>query len=335
MGNGIAIAGTLAVDYIKYIDSYPAEQQLTTITGIDRSSGGLCCNCALTLAKLDPHLPIQAIGIVGKDEAGDYLLGLLAAHRSMDTTGIRREGTTSYTDVMTERSTGKRTFFHCRGANALLAPGHFDFTTMDATILHIGYVLLLDILDGPDDDYPTAMCRVLDSARKAGIQTSIDVVSESGERFTRLVPPVLPYADYCVINEIEAAHTTGLTLRSKNNEPVIGNLQAACQKLIDMGVGKWAVIHMPELSCGLERGGAYVQQESWPIPAGFIKSSVGAGDAFAAGLLYGAYHGCCLRESIHAAGAIATYSLSGAGASDAIIPFPELMQKMAEISKSC
>ena len=327
MKKGIAVAGNIIVDHIKYIESYPAEQALTTITEMTSSTGGLCCNCVLALARLDPALPVKAIGIVGGDEAGDYILRQFAGYPSVDTSRIRRQGHTSYTDVMTESSTGKRTFFHYRGANALLSPEHFDFEKLDADILHIGYILLLDSLDAPDPEYPTAMCRVLDAAQKAGVRTSIDVVSEDGARFSKLVPPALRYTDYCIINELEASRTTGVPLRG-GDKLLEENLPAACQKLMDMGVGKWVIIHTPELSCGMERGGGYLRERSWEIPEGFKKSSVGAGDAFASGILYGAYHGRGLEASLHTAGAVAAYSLSGAGACDAIRPLPELLKEM-------
>lgn len=328
MSRGIAIAGNLIVDTIKYIERYPAPETLTTITDTARSTGGLCCNCVLTLAKLDPTLPIKAIGLVGDDEAGEYVLSQFAPHPSVDTSRVRRQGGTSYTDVMTERDTGKRTFFHYRGANALLEPKHFDFNALNADILHIGYILLLDKLDAPDREYPTALCRVLDMAQKVGIRTSIDVVSEEGERFTELVPPALRYTDYCCINEHEASRTTGIPLRDEPDNVLEDNLPAACQALMDMGIGRWVVLHMPELSCGLERGGAFVLKPSWNIPSNFKKSSVGAGDAFASGILYGAYNGWSLEKSIHIAGAVAAYSLSGAGACDSIKPLPELLNEM-------
>ena len=328
MPKGIAVAGNLIVDNMKYIDNWPSRHMLTTITDISRSTGGLCTSCTLTLAKLDPALPIKVIGLVGCDEAGDFILSRLNAHPRVDTSRVRRMGATSYTDVMTENGSGARTFFIYRGANAMLSPEHFDFGGLDADILHIGYILLLDTLDGPDPEYPTAMCRVLDAAQKAGIRTSIDVVSEDGERFSKLVPPALRYADYCTINEIEASRTTGIELRGADGAPVMGNLPLVCRKLMDMGVGRWVVVHMPELACGLERGGAYVYEPSWRIPDGFIKSTVGAGDAFASGIIYGAYSGRSLAESIRIAGAVAACSLSGEGASDAIRPMPELLAKM-------
>ncbi|MDR0315527.1 MAG: carbohydrate kinase family protein [Treponema sp.] len=328
MKKGIAIAGNLGVDYIKFIESYPAPQTLTTITDTDRSTGGLCCNCVLILARLDPSLPITAIGLVGHDGAGDYILSQFAGHANIDTSRIRRQGATAYTDVMTEQNSGRRTFFHFRGADALFGPEHIDFANLEADILHIGYISLLDKLDAADSEYPTVMCRVLNAAQKAGLRTSIDAVSGEEEHLARLIPPALQYADYCTINELEASRATGILLRDSADNLLADNLPKVCRTLLDMGIGKWVILHSPELSCGMERGGEYIQKPSWKLPPGFIKSSVGAGDAFASGILYGAYQGWNMEKSMHIAGAIAAYSLSGAGASDAIKPLPELLGEM-------
>jgi len=229
MKKGIAVAGNLTVDFVKFIESYPPEQTLTTITSVERTVGGLCCNCVLALARLDPCLPVKAIGLVGRDEAGDYILSRFAEHPSIDSSRIGREGTTSYTDVMTQRSTGIRTFFTFRGANALLGPEHFSLNDLNAGILHVGYVLLLDRLDAPDEEYPTAMCRVLDAAQKAGIRTSIDVVSEDSGRYPKVLLPALPYTDYCIINEIEASRAVGIPLRDGQDRVIEKNLPVVCQ----------------------------------------------------------------------------------------------------------
>ena len=327
MKKGIAFAGNLIVDQIKFVETYPAPGTLTTITEMTRAIGGLACNCVVDMARLDPSVPLKVLGIAGEDEAGDYILRQLSQYPSIDVSGILREGNTSYTDVITQ-SDGNRTFFHFRGTNAIFGPEHFDFSKLEADILHIGYILLLDRLDSPDEKYPTAMCRVLDKAKAHGIETSIDVVSEDSDRFSAIVAPALRYADYCIINEIEAARTTGIELRD-GDTALEENLLPCLRKLADFGVAKWAVIHMPEMSCGYDsRNDEYFMEPSWKIPPGFKRSSVGAGDAFAGGILYGAYNGWDLRKSLQTAGAIAAYSLSGLGASDAIKPLEEIMAEM-------
>ena len=84
------------------------------------------------------------------------------------------------------------------------------------------------------------------------MKTSIDVVSEAGERFKRLVTPALKYTDYCIINELETQQTTGVLLRGEDGTLHVENMKAALQKLHELGVAKWAVIHCPELGCGMD-----------------------------------------------------------------------------------
>ena len=327
MREGLCFAGSMIVDQLKFVQRYPNPGTLTTIMDIQHSLGGLVCNCAIDIAKLDPLVPVTALGIVGDDNAGDFILSEFAKHPSIDASGVRREGSTSFTDVVTEPG-GRRTFYHFRGANARLDSAAFRFDSINARILHIGYILLLDALDGPDPVYPTALCRVLDEAHRNGLKTSVDIVSEESNRYPLLVPPALRYTDYCFLNEIEAERTTGITLR-KEDALLMNNFAPSLYQLAEMGVSRWVVIHTPEISCGLDvKAGSLWFQPSLKLPEGFVISSVGAGDAFAAGMLLGANYGWSLPNAMQAAASIAAYSLKGRGASGAIRPLPVVLEAM-------
>jgi sugar/nucleoside kinase (ribokinase family) len=317
----------LIVDNLKFVSTWPSEGSLAKIERVDFPLGGLACNCAIDMAKLDPGVPVKALGIVGEDDRGDLILDTFAKYPSIDTSFVAREGLNSFTDVMT-RPDGVRTFFTYAGSNARVTPDYFDFSRMRADILHIGYILLLDGLDAPDETYGTAMARVLADAKAHGIATSVDVVSEQSNRYASTVPPALKYADYCIINEVEAERTTGIATRD-GHKLIEGNIEACVRALAAMGVERWTIVHMPEMSAGYDAGtGEYFAEPSWRIPDGFNISSVGAGDAFAAAALYGAYRGLAMAESMHRAGAVAAYSLSGGGASDALKPIDEIMKEM-------
>jgi sugar/nucleoside kinase (ribokinase family) len=326
VGGGIAFAGNLIVDHLKTTPKWPVEGALSKITGQRYALGGLVNNCAIDLAKLDPSVPVKALGLIGDDDKGDLILDAYEKHPSIDTSFIERRGETAFTDVFTTPD-GARTFFTFMGSNAELTPSYFDFDRMKADILHVGYILLLDGLDAPDPEYGTALCRVLADAQAHGIATSVDVVSEDSDRYADIVPPALCHADYCIINELEAGRTTGIDVRD-GGAPHERNIERCVREIASGGVRRWTVIHMPEMSAAYDaQTGAYVTQPSLKVPDGFISSSVGAGDAFAVGVLYGAYNGWDLKRSIDAASAIAAYSLSGAGASDAIKPFAEIMKE--------
>ena len=315
--NGIAVAGNMIVDVLYPILGHPKPGELTTITeGISRSTGGALCNVIVDLAKLDPDLPLTALGRVGTDSEGDYVLEKLHAHDNIDTSRVLREGLTSFTAVMADTIGKQRTFYHYRGANARFCESDINWDNLRADILHIGYILLLDALDEPDEQYGTRMARLLHTAQKRGILTSIDVVSETGDRFGRIVPPALKYTDYCVINELEAEASTGVKLRGENGELLKENLPEALRVLKTLGVSRWAVIHAPEGAYGEDEHGNYIETQSAPLPRAMIKGTVGAGDAFCSGVLYGAYRDLPLAEALEMGNAAAACSLTESGATE-------------------
>ena len=315
--NGIAVAGNMIVDVLYPILGHPKPGELTTIAeGISRSTGGALCNVIVDLAKLDPDLPLTALGRVGTDSEGDYVLEKLHAHDNIDTSRVLREGLTSFTAVMADTIGKQRTFYHYRGANARFCESDIDWDNLRADILHIGYILLLDALDEPDEQFGTRMARLLHTAQSRGIMTSIDVVSEAGDRFGRIVPPALKYTDYCVINELEAEASTGVKLRGENGELLKENLPEALRVLKTLGVSRWAVIHAPEGAYGADEHGNYIETQSAPLPCAMIKGTVGAGDAFCSGVLYGAYRDLPLAEALEMGNAAAACSLTESGATE-------------------
>lgn len=326
MNKGICCAGNIIVDTTYPIERYPKQGELTHITaGIERSTGGSVCNTITDLARLDPELHLVASGFAGKDSDGDFVLQEMGRYPNIDLAMIQRNGRTSFTAVMSNNETKERTFFQHAGANADYGEEHIDWDHLDVDIFHIGYILLLPHLDAPDEQYGTKMARLLHRAQKQGLKTSIDVVSEAGERFARIVSPALRYTDYCIINELEAQQTTGIMLRDDQGVLHTENLQAALEKLKKAGVSTWAVIHCPELGCGLDEQGNFVQMPSLKLPAGYIKGTVGAGDAFCAGVLYAAEKEMTLAEALKLGACAAAASLSQASASDGVKSAKEVL----------
>ncbi|NLJ41536.1 MAG: carbohydrate kinase family protein [Clostridiales bacterium] len=332
MRQGIAAAGNLIVDSIKTTDCYPEEGYLSTILSLGKSGGGAPTNVSIDLSKMDSSLPIQVIGVVGSDEDGDYVIDLLKGN-GIDTRGIKRDPTTatSFTDVINVESTGHRTFFHYRGANSLLDVEHFEFEKIDAKILHLGYALLLDTLDSEDKEYGTRMARVLAMAQKHGIKTSLDAVSESSDRFSSIVPHSLKHCNYFIVNEFEASLTTGIPDRDGAGMLIVENMRAMCSKLLEMGVNDLAVIHAPEGGFAMEADGSYYVQPSLELPDGYIKGTVGAGDAFCSGVLYSLYNEWNTQRALEIAVSSAAQCLSHVNATDGmadISVIKELYEKM-------
>ena len=327
MKKGICCAGNMIVDITYPIAAWPKQSELTHILeGIQNSTGGSVCNTVTDLARLDPSLPLVASGFAGHDAEGDFILRQMGQYSNIDLSMVRRDGRTSFTAVMSNQKTKERTFFQHAGANAYYGEEHIDFDKLSVEIFHIGYILLLPHLDEPDEEYGTKMARLLHKARQAGLKTSIDVVSEAGDRFRRLVRPALKYTDYCIINELEAQQTTGITLRDDDGTLHPENMEKALRALKELGVAAWAVIHCPELGCGLDENGRFFTRRSLVLPDGYIKGTVGAGDAFCAGVLYAASQGWDMAGALKLAVCTAAASLGEVSASDGVKTVEEVLK---------
>lgn len=327
MRKGICCAGNMIVDITYPISAWPKQNELVHITeGIQNSTGGSVCNTITDLAKLDPTMHLVASGFAGHDAEGDFILSEMSKCPNIDLSMVKRNGRTSFTAVMSNNQTKERTFFQHAGANAYYGEDDIDWDNLDVNIFHIGYILLLPHLDEEDPEYGTKMARLLDRAQKAGMKTSIDVVSESGDRFARLVTPALKYTDYCIINELETQQTTGVCLRDEDGTLHVENMKQALQKLHELGVSTWAVIHCPEIGCGMDADGNYYEFKSLKLPKGYIKGTVGAGDAFCAGVLCAAEKGMSLPEALKLGACSAAASLSEVSASDGVRTVDEVLK---------
>src|SRR5439155_24013931 len=158
-------------------------------------------------------------------------------------------------------------------------------------IFHLGYLLLLDALDEPDAKFGTKAARLLAGAQAAGVKTSVDIVSEDSDRYSKIVSPALRNVDYCILNEIEAGKTTGFKIRLPGNQLDTVALRHAAGALLQRGVRELVVIHFPEGAFARTRKGGDVWQSSCKLPSRYIAGTAGAGDAFSAGVLRGLHEG--------------------------------------------
>lgn len=326
---GVIAAGNMLVDHVHQIVQWPERGWLAEITQSERSTGGAPLNVLLTLAKMRTGMPLQAVGLVGEDSDGDYIMAMLDQYH-VNRQHVQRTNSapTSMSQVMTD-PTGQRTFFHSPGANRLLDLPAFNSLDQTMKIFHLGYLLLLDSLDLPDEEFGTRSARLLAQMREQGYETSLDLVSRKGDpRYQPLVMPCLPHLDYLVINEMEAGEFSGLEMRLPDDSPHIANIATAASQLLAAGVRQRVVIHCPEGAWGEEPGrdGQWIVTQM--LTQEEIIGSVGAGDAFCAGLLYGCHEHWPLAQSIQLAHACARASLLCANAIDGAKSLEELKQEI-------
>lgn len=295
---GICCAGSWIVDHVKTVNTWPLEETLANILAEDLGSGGSAYNLCLNLSRFGVDFPIHALGVVGDDDDGSRIRAHVESGGADTRLLISSDrAPTSYTDVINVKGTGRRTFFHQRGANAMLKPEHFPVSALDCRILSLGYLLLLDGLDAEDPEFGTAAARVLADCRAAGIRTAVDVVTAEPERFERVLLPALAHTDYLIINEVEAGYATG---RSVRTDGVLDHaaLQVAAETLLERSDAELVVLHAPETALAVARGSDPIWQPSLELPDGFIRGSAGAGDAFFAGMLFGLHEGWALQRSL-------------------------------------
>lgn len=311
MKKGITLVGNILTDNVKIVESYPEKGMLATIIKESLAVGGCVPNTGIDLKKLDPELSVSVCGRVGNDYKGEYVVSEMKKV-GIDVSGVKVSKTapTSYSDVMTVNGTGERTFFHNRGANAEFSPSDVDINLLDCDILHAGYLMLLDSFDKINADGKTPMAEFLKSVQEKGIKTSIDLVSESSGNFHKVATAALPYCDYVIINEIEAGTIVGVDARNVDGTLNEDNVWTIMEKLKNYGVKEKVIIHCPEKGFCLDKSGLKTAVPSIKLPKGFIKGSVGAGDAFCAGSLYAIYSGYTDEEILSFSNLVAISCLS-------------------------
>lgn len=323
---GVLAAGNFIIDAVKMINCWPEQEALADIATEAYANGGGAYNVLKDLARLQAPMPLYACGLLGADAYGQRILDDLTAHgidtRQMHTTS---EAATSYTDVMTLQHNGKRTFFHQRGANALLSAHHIDATLQQPAILHLAYLLLLTALDQLDAAGRTGASYVLEQAQQAGCLTSADLVSVNHPHCRQIVGASLPFIDVLFLNEYEAGKLTGQPTLQENQLNFVA-CEAAAKDLLQQGVGRWVILHHPQAVLAAGTDGSCHWQPSVALPAERIAGTVGAGDAFAAGVLYGLHQQepicSCLQWGVCTAAA----SLLHPASSDGVLSLQDCLQ---------
>ena len=320
-GNGVLCAGTVLVDVAKVIDAYPALDHLATIEQVSLSTGGPGLNMAVDLRMLGAAFPIGMLGAVGDDEHAAFILAE-CVRLGIDTTGVGKlaGAVTSFTDGMIERDGGRRTFFHHSGANAL-----FDASGAElggARILHAGAPGIHPVMDRATPGGGNGWSALLRRAQAAGLHTNLEMVRLAPDRTAEVTRPCLPCLDSIVITELEAGALTGVEASVPTADGPVDwpAMEAMALGLIDQGVSALAVVHFPAGCAAAAPGGRTWRQGSVRLPREQVRSTTGAGDAFAAGVILGLHEGWPVERCLRLAVASAAACVRSPHTSDGIKP---------------
>lgn len=313
------------MDDNKVLTHWPEEDGMAEILSVERHGGGSGCNLAIDIKRLDPAFPVETISVVADDEAGQFLMELADRygidHRQFH---IIKGGATHITDAYVSQRTQRRTHIYRLGSGKLLSPDHFDFEAAKSKILHAGLPGVHELLDSPWQGDANGWVTVLRKAQKAGLKTNLELASIEASRLAELAVPCLPHLDYIIVNDTEIGALSGLHTVSGGVTDFAACEQAAAV-VLEKGAMGLVVIHCPAFAIALARDGTKVVRKSVSVPKDEVVGANGAGDAFAAGMLYGLHEEWSLHDAVGLAHASAATSLRSISTTDAVATWQECL----------
>ena len=261
MTPSIVVVGDVATDIVVVLAGDPAPGS-DRPASISTRGGGAAANVAAHLAR--SGMSVELAGCVGGDPAGAGLTAELTA------AGVRLAlrtvpGVPTGTVVSLVERDGQRSMLADRGANLELAPGDVPLPASGGHLYLSGYTLL-------DPRPRTAGLRALRDAVAVGCTVSVDPASTG------------PLARYGVDRWL--ADTAGATLLLPNAEEA--RLLSGCSDPADAARALAARYPVVAVKLGADgalwaSGDVLVHRPAHPTA---VVDTTGAGDAFAAGLLW-------------------------------------------------
>ncbi len=307
---GVLSAGSFCVDFNKSIARWPDEDTSNEVLAVDRQGGGAGFNMALDLKRLDPELPVEAMGLVGDDELARFLFGECDA-RGVDRTALRAApgGATMSVDAFNVAANGRRTHFYHQGVAAEMTPDDFDFSSTAARILHLGLPGAHKAMDLPWRGDANGWVAVLRKARAAGLGANLELMTTKAERVAELGRPCLPHLDWIIVNDYEIGALAGRETRRADGSTDPAAVARAIDDVLALGSMHWAAAHFPEGAIVGADDGSRCVMGSVALPEAVIVGANGAGDAFAAGMLYGLHQRWPMMECLELGHACAAASM--------------------------
>lgn len=293
----VAAVGVYIVDVLGHpVSSLPVGQTAHLLEEIRMTPAGTAGGTSVDLARLGAD--VIAVGAIGRDLVGDFLVGVLEAEGISTAHLARKDEVQTSATILPIHPDGTRPAWHVRGANALLSADDVPLDELAACdAVHLGGVTALGALDGE----PSAC--VLRHAREAGALTTADCLGVKRDDALGIAALVLPQVDVFMPNEDEACELT--------SEP---DAPDAAQRLLDLGAGRVIVKRGGEGCLVADADG----QRAIPGYAVDMVDTTGCGDAFCAGVIVALCAGWPIDRAAllgNATGALTTRALgSDAGA---------------------
>jgi sugar/nucleoside kinase (ribokinase family) len=262
----VTVIGCVQVDVVLTpVADLPPAGTSVFVDDMSLRVGGAGANAALALAEVG--IAPRLVGCVGDDHLGSWILDQLLAHGLAGDVSVDEHGRTGVT-VACEAPLRDRSFLTYLGVTATASSA-----IVPADALTADHVLLCDYFCAPGMRGEPSR-RLLEAARAGGATTYFDTSwdPDGWEEQTREeLFGLLPLVDVFLPNEAEAC-----ALAETASVPAAGRrLQAAS--------GGWVVVKLGASGC--VAFGPRGAQLTSPAPAVEAADTIGAGDAFNAGLV--------------------------------------------------
>lgn len=323
---GFIAGGTWCLDRNRKIAAWPREDSVGIAWGLEERGGGPACNLAIDIKRLDPSIPVETIGLVGDDDAGRKLIAE-ADRAGLDRRQmhVSRAAPTHATEAFISQASGQRTHISDLGVANLLSPDHFDFSATRARFMHLGLPGIHPTMDGHWGEDANGWVTVLKAARRAGLQTNLELCTVTPERLRGLILPCLPFLDTLIVNDSEIGALADMPTLSAGTTDIAACAKAAAE-ILDSGAMQLVTVHFPEGAITVPRDGPTVFVACVTVPADAIVGPNGAGDAFAAGFLYGLHEDWPFKDCLWLGHAVAACSLRSAGTTDGVVSWRECLE---------
>jgi len=291
--------GALNVDHLFRVDRILSDSE-AQVKGRERAPGGSAANTIYGLAKLG--IRAGFIGAVGDDEGGRLLM---ESFRSVgvDTSRIRVKEGVGTGSALCFISEGKRAIYVEPGANSLIRKEDLDLDyASKAKMIHLSSFV---------DDEQLLLQKEFVAALPKSVKISFAPGTIYAHKGLDAIRPILERAQIVFLNSEELKLITG------------ADLEEGARELRACGSGIVAVTLGEEGSYLAAEEGTFLVE---PVRADKVMDPTGAGDAYAAGLLYGLLMGKDLRESARLGHLVASLCISQMGARAGLPSREELKQ---------
>jgi sugar/nucleoside kinase (ribokinase family) len=251
-------------------------------------------------------LSVQAVGGVGYDDMGDWVLAKLASF-DIDVDMMQRcDGVGTSSSIVTTRPDGQRPALHMKGAT-----GAFDIKEdmidriLNSSIVHIGGTGLMDTIDG------SKSFELFREAKKRGCITTLDVFAATRDDMN-LVEGLLANTDYFMPSVEEAQALTGKE-----------DLDDIAECFLGMGV-ECCVITLGESGAYYHhKNGTRLHSPAYMID---VVCTCGCGDAFNAGFATALHKAMEPESALRFAQACSALNATGLGSQAGIVDFEQTLE---------